>query len=186
MGMHLIEPAAVEILKRQIRATSVARLQYHTGLKGPQVTQAAPGRAVRGHWMAIILASGKQLRITFKVYAMSRDVWVMGQNTYGTRRMSESQTGDFLKEFCNLSIGGLKIFLEQNQIPLGVSLPVITRGFDEVFSPPPVGKMNVSYAWSIQLGEGKIDCTAVFEIFETIRLDNPGMGDEDASEVEFL
>jgi hypothetical protein len=182
-----LAPSTIAVLKKKTRAASLFGMQSHTGLKDVTMADLEENPLVPAHWMSIILAGGKELRVTFKACFMSRDVRILAENTYGDRPMTVEQTSEFLKEFCNLSIGSLKLFLERNKIFLGVSLPIVTRGFDEVFFPVPAGNMSFTDSWRIRANEAVVDCRVIYEIFESFSVTENSKGDATSSgDVVFL
>ena len=56
---------------------SLSRIRRHSGIADVKLVDLAEASAVRSHWMTVILASGSEMRITFKALAMTRDVLVV-------------------------------------------------------------------------------------------------------------
>ena len=50
-----------------------------------------------------------------------------------TNEIKPLQTMDFVKEFCNLASGFLKRNFEKHGMIIGCSLPMVTRGYYQVF-----------------------------------------------------
>ncbi len=146
-----------------------------------------PAVPVLGHWMSLILAAGKEVRVTFKAHYMTKDAAIIAQNTFGSSRLSEKQAKNFLKEFCNLTIGTVKDFLALNQVVVGTSLPIICRGFDDLFFPPPAGESFLIDRWRLQTPEAKVECSVTYEFFSDFEINQLTAIDEAAvGDVEFL
>jgi hypothetical protein len=185
-SMDVISPQTVELLKRKTRSLSLARLKSYTRIADIVIGEAPSARLVRSHWMSIILVAGEHLRITFKANFMSSDVKILARQVYGNQDISIDQSTDYLKEYCNLTMGGVKNFLERNEISLGMSLAIVTRGFDEVFYPPMVGKQCFVDRWSLRCGDAKIECCTIYEINGEFQLKDDRSTNIDEGQVEFF
>lgn len=136
-----------------------------------------PGQ-VLGHWMSLILVSGESLRMTIKLHYNLYDVKMVAFRAYGKEaadQLSDKQAIDFMKELCNLSAGQLVKIFEENNLPLGMSLPLCARGFNEIFSDyTPAVKPFVKFGdlWGIKCEDSVFMLTSVVEILDTFALRN--------------
>lgn len=146
-------------------------------------------RHVLHHWLALILISGKELRITFKVHFGLNDCSQIAAPLFGLKvdEIKNSQTKDFIKEYCNLSAGLIKKILEDQQIDVGISLPLVTRGFDEIFFEKRPKTDVIHDGWVINENNIKIFCTSQIDIFNKDTLAKISYEiSEEEEEIEFL
>lgn len=88
-----------------------------------------------GYWMGIILLAGEGFQVTSKVFYNARSIRSLLAKRFGKKfdELEESLVTDFISEYCNLGAGGTKRVLEEQGIEVGMSLPLITRSFDDLF-----------------------------------------------------
>ena len=133
---------------------------------------------VLGNRMSLILVSGETLRVTFKLHYNIGEIKVIAHRAYGKStpaELSDKQAMDFMKELCNLSAGQIVKIFEENNLPLGMSLPLGARGFYDIFADyTPASQPFVKYGnlWSMKFGECTIMISAVIEMLDTIALSN--------------
>lgn len=147
---------------------------------------------ILAHWVSMILASGSALRVTFKVHFMSRQMRKIASKSLDTEPKSIPYLDytDFAKEFCNLLVGQLKNIMHKNKITIGISLPLITRGFDEIFIRNDRMSQQFKDLWRLKTGNCFVDCTSIIEIFDYSKLQNLVLKEEskndDDEEIVFL
>jgi hypothetical protein len=77
---------------------------------------------------------------------------------------------DFMKEFCNLTAGGIKMILAKGHDRLSnLSLPMITRSQDSIFlmADSSVDDIRlIEYSWDICFNNQKITCKITVEIYD--------------------
>ena len=153
---------------------------------------------IQGNWMSLILITGEPLKITLKLHFSHNDIKVLIQPFYGAQSCSEisdKQSMDFVKELSNLIAGYLEqAFLGMN-IPLGISLPLATRGYYEIFSdysPSEHPIIKLSDLWTIENEDIKIVGSVLIEITNTNALNSlldyetATSEDDDEGEFDFL
>ncbi len=150
---------------------------------------------VLGNWMALILITGSPLKITLKLHFSHKNIKKLIVPLYRAASpagISDQQSMDFIKELCNLTAGYIEQAFEQKDISLGISLPLGTRGFYEVFadytpSTSPILKYND--IWSLKFEDMEILGTVMIEINDSHALENfmsyDIVEDEDSDEGEF-
>lgn len=164
-----------EKLRELIRYASVSRLKVHTDCEEVEVCEMGPsfrpGRILANN-MVFILVSGDALRVTFKAHfnmetGKSLAFRVFGGNS--PEDISRKQAIDYFKEFGNLVAGSVVTLFEQMGIDLGISLPLCTRGFYEVFSDY-TEKENpvITYSdfWGLKVNDNTVYCSALIEILD--------------------
>jgi hypothetical protein len=73
---------------------------------------------------------------------------------------------DFMREQCNLMAGALKGSLNAAKITTGLSIPLVTRGFDEAVFSDKVDRSKINDVWSLGWQGGAVTCSSVFEILD--------------------
>ncbi|MGE0525702.1 MAG: hypothetical protein AB7G93_06825 [Bdellovibrionales bacterium] len=178
---------AIETITQVTREISRARLESHSGIPNLRLVEVDSDAIVLGHWMALILAAGKDIRVIFKTHFMGHHAQHFARNSFLDESLTAGLLLDFFKEFCNLTIGGLKGFLEANQVFVGTSLPVVTRGFDELFFPVLVGDSTHSDRWAISAGDHFVNCSAAIELLSPIQVTiTDDFDPSSAADVEFF
>ncbi len=123
---------------------------------------------VLAHWMCAILLAGPALRLTFRAHFLTEKIRHIVGNALQkeSRNLGDDLIRDFVREFCNLTTGRLKRSLEKNQMDLGISIPLVVRGFDEVFTPTPDGQKKVVESWILESPKGSLLCSLYFELLD--------------------
>lgn len=188
-------------IKSLVRHAAEDRVRKHTAeneFKLIDVDDRIAGQ-VLGNWMSLILITGSSLKITLKLHFSHKDIKKLILPIYRKKsvdEISDQQSMDFVKELCNLSAGFIEQTFEHNNISLGISLPLGTRGFYEVFSDyKPADYPIVKYhdLWCLNYQDISILGTAMFEISDAKALENflnyddqSQEEDDDEGEFDFL
>ena len=189
MNSSKTENELLEKIKLLIRTTSGVALEAMAQKSGIAVQDVSDDRKILGHWMSLISISGDQLHITFKVQfsiAMARAFADSGVKNDSVE-ISNSHSKDFIREFCNLLAGNIKNKLAENNVAVGISLPLLSRGFDDLFfsGTETVGK-SVD-RWKLTNDKSEIFCISDTEIINQFTLDENFNDSSAASgDVEFF
>ena len=146
-------------------------------------------RQVYDHWMALILVSGKALRVTLKVHFNIKSSKKMASPIYGKspEKLEVRQAKDFIKEFCNLSAGYIKKIFEDQSVDVGISLPLVIRGFDEVFFEKQQKESILEDKFRIETNGIGVLCTNIIEVFNQDVLNKIDINiEEEEEEIDFL
>jgi len=172
-------PALKDKLRELLRYASVSRLRSHTGAAEVEARELgcgfSPGRILASN-MVFILVSGDALRLTFKVHfntgaARNLAFGIFGGNSPAD--ISERLSIDYFKEYANLVAGSIVTLLAENGVELGISLPLSTRGFYEVFSDyAEKQRPIITYCdfWELRANGHDIHCSTLFEILNPRQL----------------
>ena len=174
-------------MERIVREASLSRLKILSRESAISVVERDTPSLVYAHWMALILVSGRSVRITFKAHYMTDVAQFFASKTFNQPedQVSQARAQDFFREYCNLVGGHLKSVLAYNDVKVGVSLPALARGFDEVFYPR--SPDSVVKNWSLTSRNRVIDCTTHIELFEKVSLSHHGQyKSSDSGRVDFL
>ncbi len=178
--------------KKLLRNITVKMIDFESQRKNFAVSDLEVPQRVLGHWMSLILVSGPGIKITFKAHFMTKLAQILAAPAYGKTpdRVTEDQGLDFMREFCNLSAGGFKKSLLNHQIKTGVSIPIVTRGFDEIFFPQSEEQNVTSDFWMLKSGEDFFYCSVIIEVYQDIDFskisENLEEDQNDQGNVEFL
>ncbi len=150
---------------------------------------------VLGNWMSLILITGTPLKITLKLHFSHKNIKQLIFPLYHASspvEISDQQSMDFIKELCNLTAGYIEQAFAQNNIPLGISLPLGTRGFYEIFadySSATTPVLKFDDLWSLKFENMEIIGTVMIEVSDINALENlvsyEVENDEDSDEGEF-
>lgn len=144
-------------------------------------------KVVHAHWMTLILMFGEALRLVFKTHFSSHTAGFFASKAFRLEReeVSAERCKDFFREFANVVTGKIKLSLLDSGIVSSVSLPVLTRGFDEVFFSNP--NSAVVKSWSLECENESFFCTVSMETFVEIRIEmTDKVISDDVGDVEFL
>lgn len=167
-------------LRDVIRQASASRLKIHAEAPHVDVLEPdpgfRPGRILASH-MVFILIAGDPLRAVFKVHFDAAKSRRLAHRVFGgdsPEAITEGQVIDYFKEYGNLVAGNVVALMQEARVDLGISLPLCTRGFYEVFAD--YSEANQAAAggtdfWRLEAGDHQIGCSSAFEI-----LDSAGLG----------
>lgn len=179
-------------LKQILRELTRRKNQLYLGLD-LQIEDLTLNFPIYDHLMSMILISSPECRITFKIHFSPRSIqnWVASVYKADTKSLSREQMIDFTKELCNLSAGAIKYEFELRKLNFGISLPLTSRGFDEIFYPLPDGKTTFGDAWKLYSPHGQVTCSIYCELVDSTflsRLDLSSLLTDDtlSGEVEEL
>lgn len=145
-------------------------------------------------WVAMILVSGPEIRITFKVhFALTQAIAIVIDptappvNVNDTERM-KSLSFDFMKEYCNLYAGSMKRVLGDVGLETGISLPMLTRGFDEIYFPKGDFIKTFDIFWQLNSALGSFVCSLYVEATkpEEFKKINIKFDSSEEGEIDFL
>ncbi len=86
-------------------------------------------------WLSLILVSSFDVRISFKIYFEIAAVTQLIENNMKNTisKIDNELIFDFMNEYCNLTAGMIQQTLSQQSIKVGISLPMTSRSFDDVY-----------------------------------------------------
>lgn len=187
-------------VKEMVRQSAITRIGDHSRQDGFQLLELSDTRSageVLGNWMSIILVTGDAIRITLKLHFTYRDAKAISHFVYGEDSpdgVSDTKAVDFVKELSNLMAGYIVKSFESMSIPMGISLPLCTRGFYEVFAdyvPTESPLIRCSDLWRLEHNDQAINGTVMIEISNPNALDaicdyDISQDDSEDSEFDFL
>lgn len=178
-----------------VRQTSLTRIKQHCLYEPIEIYELEnKDSLVFGYWMGLIMVGNASLRILFKAHYNNDELRVIAAEALNSSktRPDDSSVADFMREYCNLMGGAIKATLESAGLNTGVSLPLVTRGFDEVFSNQSVSVSFYEDVWQLVCGDGRITCALQMDIMSNEPLELIEMiqeqqqSNDDDGEIEFL
>jgi hypothetical protein len=129
-------------------------------------TMKPPAIRVMGHLFGGIIVQGGDFRLTIKIHS---DCAPLRPLCAKNMQIAESEVGekvmrDFLREVANLLGGAMRTELARNNVDAGLSLPLSSRGFDEVFFDSTEGEKSFLQACRVRWDGGVLYMTQFLEI----------------------
>lgn len=166
---------------------SVKLIELHARRKGFNLSATTAEAHVLAHWLALIVVSSPQVRVMFKSHFMLREGQKIAAGLYGVAadQLPMRQATDFFREFCNLIGGELKTALVSNGQNAAVSLPIMLRGFDEIFYVRPSD--SITSFWKLGDGESLFYCSTQVEVLRSFDVAfAKDQSEQDIGKVEFF
>lgn len=170
----------------------LARLYFEDASYEAQEIPIDKARDVYGYWVAMIIVAGSGLKTTLKAHFFSSPIKQHIAQKNNIDHASLSSSHDYIKEFLNLCAGKLKMEMESNKIDVGISLPLLMSGVDELFYTASSQIVRCDKSWTLQ-GNGNISIiisqdTELSEasIFDKITLADPAAESADDGEMDIL
>jgi hypothetical protein len=169
-----------EKLRALVREAAAERVRIYSRRDDFELTEMPADRregSVLGNWMSLILMGGDAARMTLKLHFAYQDIKNIAYPIYGGKKpedISDAQATDFVKELCNVIAGYLVQIFEENDLSLGLSLPLCTRGLYEVFSDYSATSgplIRYSDHWVLQAEGIRLPGTVLFEIMDAGKLE---------------
>lgn len=122
-------------------------------LASQEVKIGEPNRSgpIYGHRLGVILLAGPEIRLTLKAFFNIQDIQYILSRKMGrpVALGSGNLFDDYVREYLNRLAGVGKRSLGESGLNVGISLPIVTRGFDEAFSNP-AGSTETTAVWGVR------------------------------------
>lgn len=166
--------ADTDKIVKLIRNVSLVRLKQQSRVTDFEVKEIVEINPVLAHWMVIILVAGPSAKITFKSHFKTESAKALASAAFqrSAAEITQEQALDFMREFCNLAAGGIKASLSSYHFKLAISLPVVTRGFDEIFFTDLLMKDTISDQWILSSATGEVICSVTVDLLEKLDISN--------------
>ena len=203
MSDNKIGPEVLENLRQLCEELSAGRMKSHLGGREVQsrpcddfAYEGEDNRKI-GKWLSLVFVSSHVVKMSFQAkftFDKCKPLVAMAFEKK-TEEVTREQMEDFVKEFCNLTAGALKQNLENEGFSSLISLPLLTRGQDEVFFKnhpnEDDGPIVFQHTWEVVCENNPLFCEIHFEIydkeaFEKIILGAFGAEEEDEGDIDFL
>lgn len=90
---------------------------------------------VKSHFMAMIILSNNDIQIYFTTYFNSDSPCKIVAKSYAmeSSKVTQKEINGFAKEYCNMVGGYIRNHFYTRGLKLNISIPWVTRAFDEIF-----------------------------------------------------
>lgn len=176
-------------LKDLVRKTSVSRMKALSKRPDVEIQEINEDRDILAHWMTLIFIAGPSLRITFKTQFSNVMAQCFAEGTYDLKKdqIDDFKSQDFVREYCNMVGGYVKNSLVQQKLVLGISLPLNTRGYDNLFFSILSGFQVYHDRWKLVIGgDISIYCLVSIEITDDFELSDENLEFHDSGEINFF
>ena len=156
-----------DVLKQVIRSRVENTFGRASGLKDYKLQECAnDDDYLYGHWMSLILVSGSAIRVILKVHFDTGTGRLILANKLKKRieDIDDRIAMDHMREMCNLMAGSLKGAFNSAGIITGISIPLVTSGFDEAVFSDKIDPRKIHDVWRISWAEGEVVCSSVSDI----------------------
>jgi hypothetical protein len=104
-----------------------------------------------GHLLVAIIVQGNGIRLTLKVHSDIEPMREVSAQVCGlpVLEMNETRVRDCLREYLNILAGAIQSELSKVDIESRLSIPISTRGFDELFFGKPSTAIQYQNAWRL-------------------------------------
>lgn len=160
-----------------IRQVSLLRMKAYSendDFKLKEASKYNPHGYVFANYMAMIIIAGQSVKITFKTFFNHQDSEPIARYLYNTDTVDHHRSLDVIKEYCNLAAGYMKKVLVENDIQVGISLPIATRGFNEVFWDVDESKDKITFedCWQLVSSKSSLHCSYQLEVLDVDKLNS--------------
>lgn len=180
----------IAAVREMFREASRLVFSVHSGIEEVVLREASLQDApVFGHRLCLLLLGNSALRITFKVFFNDATLAHIESIQRSVEGRSPVNAVDFMREFANQTCGSAKAFLSSANVCVAMSLPLATRGFDEIFTPANQNRNLLTDTWSLEFGSQEVVCSTMIDVLawsevEAVRWSPPR--DDDAYPLEIL
>lgn len=132
-----VQPFQIEVLSAGSRALTRFTGVEAVSAEAPVHLEGELPFAVLGHWLGSILVATRVLKVTLKIHyslPLIQSDWLERWRSQLESEGRSHVTREFGKEFANWWAGDLKNSLDPGGNQSSMGLPMISRGFDELYS----------------------------------------------------
>jgi CheY-specific phosphatase CheX len=189
----VVDISAVKaVLKQVIRFRVENTIMRASALKDHRLQEVSNSDDfLYGHWMSLILVAGSAVRVILKLHfdASTSRRMLAGKLKKKHEDIDDSMAMDHMREMCNLMAGALKSAFNRANIVTGISIPLVTSGFDEAVFSDKIDPRKIYDVWKITWPDGELACSSVLDVlswndFSDLKIDDDTKADE--GDGEFL
>jgi hypothetical protein len=121
-----------DVLKKFSRDVSLERFQSHSTNQSVQLRESIAGDdALENQWSCGVLWGNDQVKGLIRLRFTTLNVLALGASVFAHTNDDElfTFTKDFMKEYCNLYAGFIKGTFNNAEIPISISLPILSDSF---------------------------------------------------------
>lgn len=134
--------------------------------------------------IAVIMVWGSVGAVNFKIHYDYAQAAAACASCLGRTKdsLAPKTVREFMRELCNLTAGFLRTFMQKNQVPMGMSLPFLAEGDDELIFQKLLDPRADLTAWRLKAGSVSFLCSSEILVLEESML--AGLKSEFESAVE--
>ncbi|HND85137.1 MAG TPA: hypothetical protein PLU50_04980 [Pseudobdellovibrionaceae bacterium] len=184
-----------EGFRETIRQLALTRFKQHCVYETAELGDPeGDSKIVHAYWMSLIMVANSSIKVMFKAHYNVSEMKVIAKDSIEKNEKGEITdiaAADFMREYANLVGGVVKATLETVGIAAGVSLPLVTRGFDEIFVNFNKATSNYIDRFQIRTSDGSVFCSFHVEcndasVIDLITKVPAPTQDDTGGDVEFL
>ena len=145
-------------------------------------------RIIFGQKIANILVAGEDLRIIIRIHYTDQLGDYILHNYSASKVVTSQKIDDYFLECCNLLAGRLKQSFYENDFNVGISIPVKTKGFDDLFFAV-TSNEDVTFEWHWDLTSGKeshVHFSLFIELLSDDKIKTMNFNHDTSDDVEFF
>lgn len=145
-------------ITNQVKLASLDQFRIFTKSGEAELAPLDTSKLPYFQYLGHILVFGEDISINIKTHFMLEEAFFMCRRALNGIDITTRQALDFSKEFCNLVGGRTKDMFEKCGVQLGLSLPFVIQGYNEIFYSNDMS-LRVQEAWQIALEDQQFGCS---------------------------
>jgi CheY-specific phosphatase CheX len=124
-------------------------------------------KVIFGQKIANIVIAGPELRLIFKIHFTDELGKSFFQKVLKLANSTSQSVEDYFLESCNLLAGRIKQLLSDKNTNVGISIPIKTKGFDDLFfNLAAQNAFCTEWHWDLAVQELSIHCSLFVELLD--------------------
>ena len=155
----------IEDIQELIRSQFLSCLQRSSYLESAHIAEAAFDEPVYDQYISLIMLHSDVLSVTLKGHFSLETARksLAGRHGKPWQDIGKELALDYMKEMFNVAAGRIKSHLAANNISIGISIPFITRGFDELLFSDKINPHEIHDYCQVGWDDQKITlCSQIF------------------------
>ena len=142
-------------------------------------------KVLHGYKIGNIVVAGADMRLILKVHYSYDSGKELMDRYMGIKDADKAKIDDFFLETCNLAAGRIKHGFGDNGNNLGISIPIKTKAFDDMFfNLRTDGEFSSEWHWDMAFEDKTLHCSVFVELLNLDMQIDPSL--EQVQEVEEL
>ncbi len=187
--MNILEQARSDVLNqtqmpliKQCMDASAEQFRAYLGGGAEVIAEPLENKfGVLAPWTVISLLSSEDYALTFKIHFSIKNVASLMRvsvDAFNEAAIESFQTKafEFIKNFALAFTESLKAGFENEKRKVSLSLPILTRGFDQIFFKKADNQKTFEEFWILKSAESQVQCSLFLEIFDLSKVDEISAG----------
>ncbi len=175
-------------LKEYLQQVSLERWDAYTSERHRVIGENQAIDSGCSPWTVLMILAGSQLQILLNIqYSLSEVArFALKSSRSRQRLINDEHIHDYMKEFGNILAGRIRRSYELSNVQLSTSLPILTRGLDQIFLDNRSGLSFAEYQWQLAGLGSTIRLRATTLTSQNEAMAAPIIEEDSLGEVEFL